>query len=128
MWTDYLILWAIWDSTCYWKSGLHVVQAQLSINKPTHRYLLRVCLFYLDEIYNSTLLPDSNECVYMCTDIHTHILICLVDWGCKIHWLHHCRGITKKCPGYDTKQSDGEVQLMLELCCHYSQVHSSPER
>ena len=27
-----------------------------------------------------------------------------------------CRGVTPhKCPGYDTKQSDGEVLVMLEL-------------
>ena len=35
---------------------------------------------------------------------------CPLDWGCTIHRLHLCR-----CPGYDTKQSDGEVQVMLEL-------------
>ena len=30
-------------------------------------------------------------------------LSCPVGWGCRI------------CPGYDTKQSDGEVPVMLEL-------------
>ena len=40
----------------------------------------------------------------------------------------------KKFPGYDTKQSDVEVPVMLELWgmqstpfCHRSQVHSGPE-
>ena len=33
---------------------------------------------------------------------------CPVSWGCRIHWLHIC-------PGYDTKQSDGEVPAVLEL-------------
>ena len=36
-----------------------------------------------------------------------------------IYRLHLCRGIrppTKECPGYDTKQSDGEDVVMLELC------------
>ena len=38
--------------------------------------------------------------------------------GCRILWLHLCRGVRPpptKCPGYDTKQSDGEVPVMLEL-------------
>ena len=48
--------------------------------------------------------------------------VCPVGWGCRIHWLHLHRGLrppppthTNKCPGSDTKQSDGEVPLMLEL-------------
>ena len=44
---------------------------------------------------------------------------CPVGWGCRIHRLLLCRGVrlppAKKCPGYDTKQSDGEVPAMLEL-------------
>ena len=41
-----------------------------------------------------------------------------VGWRCKIHWLHLCTGVRphpNKCHGYDIKQSDGEVPLMLEL-------------
>ena len=42
---------------------------------------------------------------------------CPVGWGCTIHWLHLCRGVRtplpNECPGYDTKQSDGEVPVML---------------
>ena len=43
---------------------------------------------------------------------------CLVGWSCRIHQLHLCRGVRalfNECPGYDTKQSDGEVLVMLEL-------------
>ena len=36
------------------------------------------------------------------------ILYPVYSWDCKIHWLH-------KCPGYDTKQYDGENLVMLEL-------------
>ena len=39
--------------------------------------------------------------------------------GCRIHWLHLCRGGKTpphhECPGYDTKQSDGEVPAVLEF-------------
>ena len=41
-----------------------------------------------------------------------------VGWGCRIHRLLLCRGVrppTNECPGYDTKQSDGEVPAILEL-------------
>ncbi len=42
---------------------------------------------------------------------------CPVDWGCRIHQLHLCRGISSlnEYPGYDTKQSDCEVPVMLGL-------------
>ena len=45
---------------------------------------------------------------------------CPVSWGCRIHWLHLCRGVRpptppNECPGYDTKQSDDEVPAVLEL-------------
>ena len=40
-----------------------------------------------------------------------------VSLGCRIHWLYLCQGYDSpnKFPGYDTKQSDGEVPVMLEL-------------
>ena len=43
---------------------------------------------------------------------------CPVGWGCKIHRLLLCWGVrppSNVCPRYDTKQSDGEVPVMLEL-------------
>ena len=50
-------------------------------------------------------------CVCMC-------VCCPVGWGCRIHRLLLSRGVRpppNECPGYDTKQSDGEVLVMLEL-------------
>ena len=48
--------------------------------------------------------------------------ICPVGWGSRIHRLYICRGViphphthTNEYPGYDIKQSDGEVPGMLEL-------------
>ena len=44
--------------------------------------------------------------------------VCPVGWDCKIYRLHLCRGVgphPNECPRYDTKQSDGEAQVMLEL-------------
>ena len=41
-----------------------------------------------------------------------------VGWGRRIHRLHLCRGVkpaSNDCLGYDTKQSDDAVPVMLEL-------------
>ena len=41
-----------------------------------------------------------------------------VGWGSRIHWVHLCRGVRplpNECPGYDTKQSDGEAPAVLEF-------------
>ena len=43
---------------------------------------------------------------------------CPVGWSCRIHRLLLYRGVRhtpNECPGYDTKQSDGKVPVMLEL-------------
>ena len=39
-----------------------------------------------------------------------------LGWDGRIHLLHLCRWVrppANECPGYDTKQSDGEVPVML---------------
>ena len=39
-----------------------------------------------------------------------------LGWICRIHRLHLWRGVRHNgCHGYDTKQSDGEAPVMLEL-------------
>ena len=43
---------------------------------------------------------------------------CSVGWGCRIYQLFLCRGVRlppNEYPGYDTKQTDGEISVMLEL-------------
>ena len=41
------------------------------------------------------------------------------SWGCWIYWLQHCRGVRPPPPNksrrYDTKQSNGEVSVMLGI-------------
>ena len=55
------------------------------------------------------------------THIHTYMCTlptyCPVGGGCRIHRLHLCRGERppNECPGYNIKQSDGEVPVMLGL-------------
>ena len=40
-----------------------------------------------------------------------------IGWGCRIHWLHLCTGVrpSQRVSWYDTKQSDGEVPVILVL-------------
>ena len=49
--------------------------------------------------------------------------IFLVGGYCRIHRLYLCRGgktLPYECSRYDTKQSDGVVAVMLELCTMWS--------
>ena len=57
-----------------------------------------------------------------CSPFTKPLVTCPVGWGCRIHRLYLCRGIRtiKECPWYDTKQSDGDVPGMLELCGMWS--------
>ena len=59
-----------------------------------------------------------------------------ISWGCQIRWLLLCTEVRlpNECSGYDTKQSDGEAPVMLELggmlsilYCHHSQIQSDLE-
>ena len=49
--------------------------------------------------------------------IHFKTLTFTEFWGCRIYQLPLCWEVKSpphECPGYDTKQSDGEVPVMLE--------------
>ena len=61
---------------------------------------------------------------------------CPVDWGCRIHQLYLCRGVSlpNKCLGYNAKNLMVRFQQCWNLgeCgallyCHCFQVHSEPE-
>ncbi len=56
---------------------------------------------------------NSNQ--FLCSVVY--ISDCPVGWGCRIHRLHLSRRVRphNECPGYDTKQSDREVPVMLGL-------------
>ena len=53
------------------------------------------------------LLQDGSQTLY-----------CPIGRGCRIQWQLFCRGVRShpyECPGHDTKLSDGEASVMLEL-------------
>ena len=74
-------------------------------------------------VYLSFLLVHIIHFPFLSFQSHLSISITLycigpVGWGCRINWLQLCRGVrspANECPGYDTKQSDGEVSAVLEL-------------
>ena len=86
----------------------------------SHAFLLSVVSL---DWWSSVLTTcQRKQCHHLIsTDMQQHWSIhkyCPVGWGCRIHRLLLCRGVRptpNKCPGYDTKQSDGEVPAMLEL-------------
>ena len=69
--------------------------------------LLEVELFWYINCVLMLNLIIWNEIVLILT------LYCQVSWGCRIHRLHLCTGVRSP-PTSDTKQSDGEVTVMLE--------------
>ena len=71
------------------------------------------------EVFNPLLYLKPFNCTRTInSNTWNHLRVSPVSWGCRIHQLHLCRGIrhpTNACPRYDTKQSDGEVLVILEL-------------
>ena len=65
---------------------------------------------------NLRISEKKNKNKLLCTDAFNS------SGGCsyRVHQLHLCRGVRlpphlNKCPRYDTKQSDDEAPVMLEL-------------
>ena len=74
------------------------------------------CIWFKHE----TFWAMSNLCSLIEGNIPTLFSVefpILVSWDCRIHRLLFCWGVrpTNECPGYDNKQSDCEVPVMLEL-------------
>ena len=125
-----MVLWALWTRLLNWGWSAVVphlpykIQSILTIQKTT-----------LFQIACKGTTIDYSHAVQLipCCDVEWILLkmglcrmkylgqysshYCPVCWGYRIHWLHLCRGVrppSNECPGYDTKQSDGEVSVMLE--------------
>ena len=83
-----------------------------------------ICIMWLYKTYSclysfssQSTIPNKVKTKAFYLQIHIFIC-CLVTWGLRIHWLLLCGGVRfppNKCPGYGTKQSDGEATVMLEL-------------
>ena len=85
-------------------------------------YAHKTCMYVYIYIY--IYIYTYTKCVCVCVyEIYIYIAalreICPVCWGCRIHRLHLCRVVKnlppKRVSWYDTKQSDGEVPVMLKL-------------
>ena len=106
----------------------------LLIGAPFSRKLIVMSLFRLQKAVEMTLFTDCCPRNFFLTwfsvfslyelsfwlrlNVANPYLACPVGWDCRIHRLHLCRGVRpppNECPEYDTKQSDGEVPVILEL-------------
>ena len=72
-----------------------------------------------NQVRYSFTLPFNHCNILLHVTSSDQTLFCPVSWGCRIYRLQLCTGVRppppNECPGYDTKQSDGEVTVMLEL-------------
>ena len=75
-------------------------------------------------VVNSISYKNNNYAKYASGELNVTSWLdnpshsCPLGWGCRIHWLHLYREVRPpphESPGYDTKQCDGEVPVMLEL-------------
>ena len=91
-------------------------------------------LYYLRILENIELYGCRNIICIIREYLKTY---CPVSWGCRIHWLHLCRGVR---PPLTSVMDMALNNLMVRfqqcwsfeecgvpLHCHRSQVHSSPE-
>ena len=106
-------------------AGRPYIWQQDSLLCHTSRIILpRGCQDFCNPIIPNIWLPNYKDChpfdyyVWGAAEGRIRDELCLVGWGYKIHQLLLCwkvRPTPNKCPGYDTKQSDGEVPVVLEL-------------
>ena len=114
-----LILW--WRTNNDWQYGevLSVCPELVVMIFPSYTYKLCTVIWF-QEFLILIIFTELYGLIYysLILIICTQLYNCPVSWGCRIHWLHLCRGVRpppNECPGYNTKQSDGEVPAVLEL-------------
>ena len=73
--------------------------------------------FPWDQYLVCTIIKNSSANLIVFRNLITRPIHCPVSLGCRIPWLHLCRGVRPphECPVYDTEQSDGEVPVILGL-------------
>ena len=121
---------------------------------PPRSLHLTPCDFFSVGLYEKTLLSPSLfsfefwlalslfsfifwDYYYSYIILTSQIIACPVSWGCRIHWLHLCRGVRPPITSvldmtlnnlmvrFQQYWSFGECGVPLH--CHRSQVHSGPE-
>ena len=97
-------------SSDFWVASTHAVKICDHLN-------VNWLYIYIYIIYIYIYIYILYMCVCVCVCVCVPAISCPVGWGCRIQWLHLWREVRlpNECPGYNTKQSDGEVPVMLEL-------------
>ena len=101
-------------------------------------FWLNITALELGKVYTLNIIKSTLKIMKLTLEIMTFTLkiICPVSWGCRIHWLHLCRGVRPRpneCPDmtlnnlmvrFQQRWSFGECGVPLH--CHRSHVHSGP--
>ena len=100
-----ICLFRTWPYSCIWLCNRGKIFSSLVILRENHLKLSQtrcnplIWLWFITNTRNS-----KNDCP--------------VGWSCRIYQLLLYRGVrhpVNECPGYDTKQSDGETPVIQEL-------------
>ena len=115
--------WSVVDCTC---DKTLVIIIGNGWGWPEFKSWTRLFAFFITLIllgkYESSYSPSRYGKIFGLTGIFNFV-VSPVGWGCWICQLHLCWRVSllsKECPVYDTKQSDGEVQVMLGLWVMWS--------
>ena len=84
---------------------------------------LTILIFLFRKVSIIDWLSDFNDIsthqrLFYAKKFKNPFLYSPVNWGCRTHRLHHCRGVKPHpsgCPVYDIKQFDGEAPVMPEF-------------
>ena len=101
---------------------LCIIKTNLNLILPPKLTKLSLGLLKLGQLEWHDIVHTPFTLVNLLLQYSSHFKLyssCLVSWGCRIHQLLFCRWVRpppkNKCPGYDAKQSDTEVPVMLAL-------------
>ena len=120
-----LLTLPLFSVSCYFNISLtHIPCSELSFRGPKlgpHHFLI-LSTFFL--VYLSKMVSKQFSC--------------LVSWGCRIHWLHLCRGVRPPPLTSVLDMTLNNLMVRFQQCwsfgecgvplhCPHSQVHSRPE-
>ena len=127
---SYMLNWTLGERQFWLLLGIfYLISSNQSLLLKSVEHLA-VPSSYLKSIFSHLIeIPNFSQLVYLNTsswhvdstnsfDSLSLSVPCSVSWGCRICRLYlFCRGVRPphECPVYDTKQSDGEDLVMLEL-------------
>ena len=116
----------------------NVIQRKITVPKKIELiFVFCLSLFFLFSGHFLLYCPQILLCLFVPKN-EPPFVICPVSWGCRIHWLHLCRGVRPPPITSVLDMTLNNLMLRFQQCwsfgecgvplhCHRSQVHSGPE-